>query len=54
MGRRGNHDKGWFQLDNAAMMYSAIQSGTYSAVYRFSAVMARAVCTQGARTLRGF
>ena len=31
---------GWFRLDNAALLYSAIQKDTYSAVYRFSAVMA--------------
>ena len=43
MVRRRGQDKGWFQLDNAAMMYSAIQSGTYSAVYRFSAVMTELV-----------
>ena len=29
----------WYKLDNAAMMYSAIQRGNYSALYRFSAVM---------------
>lgn len=29
----------WYQLDNAAMMYSAIQRGNYSALYRFSAVL---------------
>lgn len=46
MGKRRGQDKGWFQLDNAAVMYSAIQSGTYSAVYRFSAVMTREVDTQ--------
>ena len=46
MVRRKGQDKGWFQLDNAAMMYSAIQSGNYSAVYRFSAVMTREVDTQ--------
>lgn len=46
MVRRRGQDKGWFQLDNAAMMYSAIQSGTYSAVYRFSAVMTQEVAPQ--------
>ena len=30
---------GWFPLDNAALLYSAIQKDSYSAVYRFSAVM---------------
>lgn len=29
----------WYHLDNAAMMYSAIQREDYSALYRFSAVM---------------
>lgn len=29
----------WYPLDNAAMVYSAIQRDDYSAVYRFSAVM---------------
>ncbi|MBP1737693.1 MAG: hypothetical protein H6Q60_1574 [Oscillospiraceae bacterium] len=29
----------WYRLDNAALMYSAIQRNTYSAVFRFSAVM---------------
>ncbi|NCB62311.1 MAG: hypothetical protein EOM52_01670 [Clostridia bacterium] len=29
----------WYRLDNAAVMYSAIQKERYSAVYRFSAVM---------------
>ena len=33
----------WFRLDNAALLYSAIQKDTYSAVYRFSAVMAETV-----------
>lgn len=29
----------WYRLDNAAMVYSAIQRDDYSAVYRFSVVM---------------
>ncbi len=29
----------WFRLDNAALLYSAIQNDSYSAVYRFSALM---------------
>ena len=29
----------WYRLDNAGMVYSAIQRDDYSAVYRFSAVM---------------
>ena len=43
MGRRGNHDKGSFQPDNAARMYSASQGGTSSGVYRFSHVVPREV-----------
>ena len=37
-GQKGKH-KEWYRLDNAAVVYSAIQKETYSAVYRFSAVM---------------
>ncbi len=33
----------WFRLDNAALLYSAIQKDSYSAVYRFSAVMTETV-----------
>jgi hypothetical protein len=33
----------WYRLDNAALMYSAIQRNTYSAVFRFSAVMTEQV-----------
>lgn len=36
----------WYHLDNAAMMYSAIQRGNYSALYRFSAVMTEPVDPQ--------
>ena len=35
--------KDWYNLDNAALLYSAIQRHDYSAVYRFSAVMAEPV-----------
>ena len=35
--------KAWYKLDNAAMMYSAIQRENYSAIYRFSAVMTELV-----------
>ena len=31
--------RNWYRLDNAGMVYSAIQRDDYSAVYRFSAVM---------------
>ncbi|MCD7947652.1 MAG: hypothetical protein LUG13_05050 [Oscillospiraceae bacterium] len=30
---------GWFRMDNAGLLYSAIQKERYSAVYRFSVVM---------------
>ena len=29
----------WYPLDNAGVLYSAIQKETYSAIYRFSALM---------------
>lgn len=29
----------WYRLDNAGVLYSALQKETYSAIYRFSAVM---------------
>ena len=29
----------WYPLDNAGLLYSAIQKENYSAVYRFSALM---------------
>lgn len=31
--------KKWYRLDNAGVLYSALQKETYSAIYRFSAVM---------------
>ena len=33
----------WYRLDNAGVLYSALQKETYSAIYRFSAVMDRPV-----------
>ena len=30
----------WYPLDNAGVLYSALQKEKYSAIYRFSAVMA--------------
>ena len=33
----------WYPLDNAAVLYSALQKEKYSAIYRFSAVMAEKV-----------
>ena len=33
--------RGWYRLDNAALVYSAIQRSDYSAVYRFSLVLDR-------------
>ena len=34
-----NKERPWYKLDNAAILYSALQREEYSAVYRFSAVM---------------
>ena len=39
----GKKKKEWYRLDNAAMMYSAIQRENYSAIYRFSSVMTELV-----------
>ncbi len=39
-------EKRWYRLDNAALIYSAIQKEEYSAIYRFSAVMAAKVDPQ--------
>lgn len=36
----------WYRLDNAGVLYSALQKETYSAIYRFSAVMDRPVDRQ--------
>lgn len=36
----------WYPLDNAGVLYSAIQKERYSAVYRFSALMTNAVDPQ--------
>ena len=33
----------WYPLDNAGVLYSALQKEKYSAIYRFSAVMAERV-----------
>lgn len=33
----------WYRMDNASVMYSAIQREDYSAIYRFSAFMDREV-----------
>lgn len=33
----------WYPLDNAGVLYSAIQKDRYSAIYRFSAVMTEPV-----------
>lgn len=33
----------WYKLDNAGVLYSALQKETYSAIYRFSAVMTELV-----------
>ena len=39
----GKQHKEWYRLDNAAVVYSAIQKENYSAIYRFSAVMEQPV-----------
>ena len=36
----------WYPLDNAGVLYSALQKAKYSAIYRFSAVMAEKVDRQ--------
>ena len=33
----------WYRLDSAGILYSALQSEEYSAIYRFSALMAEPV-----------
>ena len=43
MAREKRQKPVWYKLDNAAMMYSAIQKENYSAIYRFSAVMTELV-----------
>ena len=43
-GREGMSE--WYRLDNAGVLYSALQKETYSAIYRFSAVMDRPVDRQ--------
>lgn len=41
----------WYPLDNAGVLYSAIQKERYSAVYRFSALMTKAVDPQALQRL---
>lgn len=41
--------KKWYRLDNAGILYSALQTEQYSAIYRFTAVMARPVEPQALR-----
>ena len=36
----------WYPLDNAGILYSAIQKDRYSAIYRFSALMRERVDPQ--------
>ena len=38
-----NVRKDWYKLDNAGVLYNAIQKEKYSAIYRFSAVMTEPV-----------
>ena len=40
---QGRKQKPWYRLDNAGVLYSALQKETYSAIYRFSAVMSQPV-----------
>lgn len=37
------HEKHWYPLDNAGVLYSAIQKEKYSPIYRFSAIMTELV-----------
>lgn len=37
------HGKNWYAIDNAGVLYSALQSDTYTPIYRFSAVLRRKV-----------
>ena len=39
MAPRERRERQWYKLDNAGVLYSAIQKENYSAIYRFSAVM---------------
>ena len=41
--RKKQEKKTWYPLDNAGVLYSALQKERYSAVYRFSAVMTQTV-----------
>ncbi|MEG2678592.1 MAG: hypothetical protein RR949_01565 [Oscillospiraceae bacterium] len=43
MAAKKSSKPGWYRIDNAGVLYSALQSDTYSAVYRFSAVMTEPV-----------
>ena len=36
----------WYRLDNAGVLYTALQKEQYSAIYRFSAVMTEEVDPQ--------
>ena len=36
-------DSQWYRLDNAGILYSALQREEYSAIYRFSALMTESV-----------
>ena len=40
-GKRKRTRREWYPLDNAGVLYSALQKEKYSAIYRFSAVMER-------------
>ena len=40
----------WYKLDNAGVLYSALQREEYSAIYRFSALMAEPVKPKALQT----
>lgn len=40
---KSNTDLGWFKLDNAALIYPAVSTGKWNAVYRVSAVLKETV-----------
>lgn len=46
MAPRERRERQWYKLDNAGVLYSAIQKENYSAIYRFSAVMEERVDPQ--------
>lgn len=43
MTEKKSYKRGWYKLDNAAVLYSALLKEKYSSVYRFSAVMTQRI-----------